>query len=235
MIQLVLIYVLAFLFIYFIFHHVKNKYVSVPVEEMPFIYNENLDNNIQPNSPRYKKLVVPRGALKATSEKYNKYNIRSASYPGNLQYPDQSSYPEEFYYDNINPSLPKDKFYDKYVTPALLDQPQFYMPPTANMISSVNRYVPLKEVNTPYETIGRLRSNDENNHKILRLRRRPIAPLQDLYEYDVYDAKNKLHIPLRGVSGYLVDGDVIPASTLKSEGNADWTAEIDKENKYVYV
>lgn len=101
--------------------------------------------------------------------------------------------------------------------------------PIANVpfFGSVNSYAPFPEVNTPWEKAGILTSS-EGNH-ILNLYRRPIAPLQDLWEYQVQD-KNGFMIKLP--EKYLRNGDIIPHVTGK-EGS--WKVHDYVQNKYIWV
>jgi hypothetical protein len=93
---------------------------------------------------------------------------------------------------------------------------------------SVNSYAPFPEINTPWEKSGILTSLNEKG-RILNLYRRPIAPLQDLWEYQVQD-KNGFVIKL--AEKYLENGDVIPHVTGK-EG--PWKVHDYVQNKYIWV
>lgn len=101
--------------------------------------------------------------------------------------------------------------------------------PVANVpfFGSVNAYAPFPEVNTPWEKAGILTSME--NKQIMNLYRRPIAPLQDLWEYQVQD-KNGFVIKLP--EKYLQNGDVIPHVTGK-EGS--WKVHDYIQNKYIWV
>lgn len=93
-------------------------------------------------------------------------------------------------------------------------------------ISSVSGFAPFPEVQTPWEKIGILTQNSE----ILNLYRRPIAPLQDLFEYTAQD-KNGFIIRLRQTKR-IENGDSI--SSIDGKPGV-WTAHIYINDKYVWV
>lgn len=106
--------------------------------------------------------------------------------------------------------------------------------PVANVpfFGSVNAYAPFPEVNTPWEKSGILTSIEgpqAGRDQIMNLYRRPIAPLQDLWEYQVQD-KNGFVIKLH--AKYLQNGDIIPHVTGK-EGS--WKVHDYVQNKYIWV
>lgn len=96
---------------------------------------------------------------------------------------------------------------------------------------SVNAYAPFPEVNNPWEKAGILTSIGENTkEEILNLYRRPIAPLQDLWEYQVQD-KNGFVIKLENIK-YIENGDVIPHVIGKK---GPWKVHDFVQNKYIWV
>lgn len=113
--------------------------------------------------------------------------------------------------------------------------------PVANVpfFGSVNSYAPFPEVITPWEKSGILTSistpeldlagRGGTSPQILNLYRRPIAPLQDLWEYQVQD-KNGFVIKLH--AKYLQNGDIVPHVTGK-EGS--WRVHDYVQNKYIWV
>lgn len=113
----------------------------------------------------------------------------------------------------------------------------FYRPygpniPVADVpfVGSVNSYAPLPEVNSPWEKSGILTSTRDD--AILNLYRRPIAPAQNLWEYQVQD-KNGFVIRLQNVK-YVEDGDLIEYIPGKS-GMGPWKVHDFVQNKYIWV
>jgi hypothetical protein len=102
--------------------------------------------------------------------------------------------------------------------------------PVANVpfFGSVNSYAPFPEINTPWEKSGILTSL-HGKEQILNLYRRPIAPLQDLWEYQVQD-KNGFVIKLH--TTYIQNGDIIPHVTGK---DGAWKVHDYVQNKYIWV
>ena len=114
---------------------------------------------------------------------------------------------------------------------------QFFRPYGPNIpvgdvpfIGSVNSYAPFPEVVTPWEKAGILTSHKDD--QILNLYRRPIAPLQDLWEYQVQD-KDGFVIKLVGVN-YIDNGDIIQ-HVIGKNGLGPWKAHLFVENKYIWV
>jgi len=99
-------------------------------------------------------------------------------------------------------------------------------------ISSVSSYAPFPEVTTPWEKIGMIQAINHNDGLIMNLYRRPIAPLQDLFEYMVQD-KNGFMIPLRHKQ-LLENGDIIPA-IQGFESLGPWKCNIYVDNKWVWA
>lgn len=93
-------------------------------------------------------------------------------------------------------------------------------------VGNVDSKFPLQEVRTSWEKIGILTKENE----ILNLFRRPIAPMQELWEYQVQD-KDGFVIKLNEKK-YIENGDVIPNIIGKS---GPWKAHVFTENKYVLV
>jgi hypothetical protein len=114
-------------------------------------------------------------------------------------------------------------------------------------ISSVDKFLPAASVNTAFEKVGLLISNDghhyhglsnkdddeknyHNDEAMMNLYRRPIAPLQDLWEYQVQD-KDGFVIPLEG-RNYLEDGDIV--DHVIGKGRRSWKVRMFMNNKYIW-
>lgn len=106
--------------------------------------------------------------------------------------------------------------------------------PVSNVpfFGNVNAYAPFPEINTPWEKAGLLTTTGDEKNEILNLYRRPIAPLQDLWEYQVQD-KNGFVIKLENIK-YLENGDVIQ-HILGKNGLGPWKVTIFVQNKYIWV
>lgn len=106
-------------------------------------------------------------------------------------------------------------------------------PTNMDYVSSVNAFFPKPEVSSKYEKIGLLIQENPKgkyNTKIMNLYRRPIAPLQDLFEYVTQDRDGFL-IPLVQTK-YLEDGDILKNITGKP---GLWKAKIFVNDKYVFM
>lgn len=132
----------------------------------------------------------------------------------------------------VNPITGAADFYRPYGPNSPADATPFF--------GSVNAYSPFPEITSPWEKAGILTSirpkvqGERSGSNILNLYRRPIAPLQDLWEYQVQDKDGfviKLDTP-RG--GYLEDGDIVHHIIGKEE-LGPWRANIFVQNKYVWV
>lgn len=100
----------------------------------------------------------------------------------------------------------------------------------SNFIGSSYNYG-LRQVDTPFEKIGIMTSvNLSLSKEILNLYSRPIAPLQDIWEYQVED-KNGFIIELENVR-YIENGDIVYHIDGK-EGS--FKAHIYSSSQYVYV
>ncbi len=105
---------------------------------------------------------------------------------------------------------------------------------TTPFFGSVNAYSPFPEINTPWEKAGILTSTNVSvspGNRILNLFRRPIAPLQDLWEYQVQD---KDGFVIRLDNKYIEDGDII-THIIGKEGMGPYRASIFVQNKYIWV
>ncbi len=175
---------------------------------------------------------VPRGSLKITNESYG--------FPFYKQYRPQNSY------DYFRPYGPNQEGMQKEVvfasTPTYAQQgqqglPSGYSPPYTGsgavpFYGSVNSFAPFPEINTPWEKTGLLSTVDSSNNAILNLYRKPIAPLQDLFQYSVQD-KNGFIILLKGVT-FLEDGDIVP-KVIGKESLGPWKVNQFVEDKYIWV
>lgn len=153
---------------------------------------------------------VPMGSLKETSDAY-RYSFYASRKP----------LPPHDYFRPYGPNHPEIQHTIKYAdTPCM---PHF---------SSVNAFVPLPEVQSPWEKIGILTTTNESDNSILNLYRRVIAPYQDVFEYSVQD-KDGFIIRLPN-SKYLEDEDIIP-QVIGKEGLGSWKVHKFVKNKYVWV
>lgn len=153
-------------------------------------------------------IPVPAGSLKATNGLYN--------------------FTPDYGYQVVNGGvLPQQH------TPLLSDG--FFIPynpsPSA-FVGSVDAFLPFPEVNTPWEKAGILTSqrSDSGTKELLNLYQRPIAPMQELWEYQVQD-KDGFVIKL-DTKRYLEDGDIIHHIIGKP---GSWKANIFVQNKYIWV
>lgn len=168
-------------------------------------------------------IPVPRNALKETSERYKTPFYYAARPNISFDYfrpygPNQLEMQE-----TIVPSdIPFYNQTEKYLSPAL---------PGYGFFGSANAFDPAPEVLTSWEKAGILTTVNPNNDSILNIYRRPIAPLQDLFEYVVQD-KNGFIIKLD--EKFIEDGDIVPRVPGK-ENKGKWQAKMYIQNKYVWV
>lgn len=164
---------------------------------------------------------VPMGAMKDTSEKYKRpFAMRAVGQQSipltrggtPLIYPARGPYygvrGGQTFPDQMRP-IGSANFFKPYGPNDTLENIPFY--------SKVDSFHPFPEVMTDYEKIGlfvresKCQRNDldceEGNSEILNAYRRPIAPLQDLFEYMAQD-KNGFIIKLH--EKYLNNGDIVP-------------------------
>lgn len=168
---------------------------------------------------------VPQGSLKLSSEKYR--------YPFYYQQKPLAPYD---YFKPYGPNSPEMQ------SEIVVSDTPFYKrsPPgsptttsgTVPFISSVNSFAPFPEVQTAWEKTGMIQTKDPKDTSIMNLYRKPIAPLQDLFEYSVQD-KNGFIIPLKGVN-YLEDGDTV-ASIPGKEALGPWKVNVYVNNKWVWA
>jgi len=195
---------------------------SIPVENY---------ENFGPFPGSFQGIPVPANSLKMTNENYNPGNFRFNPPPMARRADMQGTYIEP----NIVPVVfPTGSNLPRQGNPSSGDFFRPYGPniPLADVpfVGSLNSYAPFPEVNTPWEKSGILTS-DRDNH-ILNLYRRPIAPAQDLWEYQVQD-KDGFVIRLQNVK-YVENGDYIPYIPGKSS-LGPWKVHDFVQNKYVYV
>lgn len=166
---------------------------------------------------------VPQDSLKLSSEEY--------------RYPFYYQRKPLFPYDYFRPYGPNRRSMQSEIIVA--DTPFYRRRPyrdpiseTVPFIASVNSYAPFPEVRTAWEKTGMIQTVDPNDSTIMNLYRRPIAPLQDLFEYSVQD-KDGFIIPLKGIN-YLENGDIIPSIQGK-EALGSWKVNIYVNNKWVWA
>lgn len=99
-------------------------------------------------------------------------------------------------------------------------------------VGSVDAYAPFPSVSTPWEKSGILTSTSGHKNEILNLYRRPIAPAQELWEYQVQD-KDGFIIRLDRTK-YLQDGDEIH-HIIGKHGMGPWKVHMFVQNRYVWV
>ena len=171
-------------------------------------------------------IPVPQGSLKLSSEKYR--------YPFYYQKKPLSPYD---YFRPYGPNSPEMQseivvsdtpFYKRGLFPGSPTVTSGTVP----FISSVSSFAPFPEVQTAWEKIGMLQTEDAKDSTILNLFRRPIAPLQDLFEYSIQD-KNGFIIPLKNMN-FLKDGDTI-ATVPGKEALGSWKVNIYVKNKWVWA
>lgn len=188
---------------------------------------------------------VPMGSLKMTSERYNKDMFRfNPLATGTAATPTQPTR-DNFSIAPVTPGYTSANRDQKNVTlPGSLLPRQtnpyssnFFRPYGPNVpvepvpfFGSVNAYAPFPAVENPWEKAGILTS--VGGDQILNLYRRPIAPLQDLWEYQVQD-KDGFVIKLENVK-YLEDKDLVPFIVGKV-GMGPWKVHIFVQNKYIWV
>ena len=97
-----------------------------------------------------------------------------------------------------------------------------------NFVGSGSSFMPYPEVVTPWEKMGVLTPNNGDSG-VLNLFRRPIAPLQDLWEYSVQD-KNGFIVRL-DTTKYLDTGDKV--DVLGKTG--EWGVKSYLNDKFIYV
>jgi hypothetical protein len=102
--------------------------------------------------------------------------------------------------------------------------------PSTPFYGSVDAWAPFRPIGTDYEKVGILTS--ANGDHILNLFRRPIAPVQELWEYAAED-KNGFFIRLN-TTRYLEDGDLVHHVDGKA-GMGPWTVHMYVTNKYIWV
>lgn len=155
-------------------------------------------------------IPVPAGALKATNGLYNFTPDYGYMVPNGGVLPHQHT------------PLLSDGFFRPY-GPSLS--------PSA-FVGSVDAFLPFPEVNTPWEKAGILTSqrSETGTKELLNLYQRPIAPMQELWEYQVQD-KDGFVIKL-DIKRYIEDGDIIHHIIGKP---GSWKANIFVQNKYVWV
>lgn len=193
---------------------------------------------------------VPMGSLRYYSERYNPTQFRLPNpnfnpvydgspgiynpivYKGNTEL---EASPRVLLPQQTLPTqqtLASDQYFRPYGPNAPTDVPFF---------GNVNAYSPFPEIVNPWEKAGILTSmpqntlehnrNISNDDRILNLYRRPIAPVQNLWEYQVQD-KNGFVIKLN--NKYIEDGDII-THIIGKEGLGPWRATIFVQNKYIWV
>ena len=167
---------------------------------------------IVPTYPENVRLTVPtkRGTLKITNERY-KFPFHTYNKPllsSNFFRP----------YESLSSSIAEQRNLESADTPWYSNSIPF--------VSSVNAFAPFPEVKTAWEKVGIVSQED----KIMNLYRRPIAPLQDLFEYNVQD-KDGFIINLKGVQ-FLEDGDILD-DVIGKPGK--WIVHDFVKNKYVWI
>jgi hypothetical protein len=193
------------------------------------------------SNERYKKsFYIPR-AQKAINDTRRKFtNTLSSILDNNNQSGFENIIRPNTSQDYLHPYVGFHQIDERHANDNLSDVP-FY--------GSVDSFAPFKEVRTPWEKVGLLTSFEHNKHdscdkndseckrrhfegdrELLNLYRRPIAPLNDLWEYNVQD-KNGFIIPLRNRT-YLEDGDIVEHVIGKG---GPWKTQMFLNNKYIWM
>jgi len=173
-------------------------------------YNEIIYSETEYTLRKNRGYPVPVGAFKETNDIYVK------------GWPPYSRMENTRRYDDIvRPNKSDDYF---------LPFPRRSMGREGNWVSSVSAYLPFPEVNTANEKAGIFVRVDSPSQEILNFYRRPIAPMQDLWENTVQD-KDGFIIYLEDKK-LIEDGDVIEHITGK---DGKWKAHVYVKNKYVYM
>ena len=160
----------------------------------------------------FNKVPVPAGALKETNERYNRDVFRQRLVPIGAEFPYQEKPLTS--YDYFRPN-------------------SYNQPMDLQFFGNTNAYIPFQEIQTPWEKIGLLTSTRENvKGNILNLYRRSIAPLQDVWEYQVQD-KDGFIIKLNNTK-YLEDGDTVN-DIIGKKGEGPWKVHIFVSNKYILI
>lgn len=176
--------------------------------------------NMGPTPGRMLNIPVPQGSLKTTNEHYK--------YP--FYYQQKPLAPYDFFkpYGPNASSMQNGLLYadDPFYTK---DRPYLEFSNTGDVpfIGSVNSYAPFAEVQTPWEKSGILTKIGEE--QILNIYRRPIAPVNDIFEYMVQD-KDGFMIPLKNT--FLENEDVV--NYIPGKGGP-WKVHIYVNNKYIWV
>ncbi len=178
---------------------------------------------------------VPMGALKQSSERYNRDMFRFSplargTVPSAMGGPTLGGSPPRTtpsgFIPDMNRPLSSGDYLRPYGPNIPVDETPFF--------GSVNAYAPFPEITTPWEKAGILtsmRGEKSEKQEILNLFRRPIAPLQDLWEYQVQD-KNGFVIKLE--EKYLENADVVH-HVIGKNGEGPWKVHIFVQNKYIWV
>lgn len=161
-------------------------------------------NKLLPSPLRPMSDPVPRNSLKATNEHYKStfYNMRKPLDSRDYFHP----YEANFDTDIVDSDIP------------------FY--------SSVDKFAPFPEIDTPWEKTGLLKTVETTNPEIMNVYRKAIAPIQDVYQYVVQD-KDGFVIPLKNVT-YMQNGDIIK-SVIGKENKGEWQYVDVNQNKYVWM
>jgi len=203
--------------------------------------------------PQYDlKVPVPRGSLKLTNEDYGFPFYRQYRPLNPYNYfkpygPNQASMQNEIVYSTTPTYTFQQSIQGKPLQTgfglgggkkAPLQLPLGYSPPYTGFgdvpfYTSVNSFAPFPEINTPWEKVGLLTTVNPQNDAILNLYRRPIAPLQDLFDYAAQD-KDGFIIRLKDVRGVLENGDIIP-EVIGKESLGPWKVHNFVNDKYVWV
>ena len=172
---------------------------------------------------------VPSGMLKDTNDRYRN-TVGVAPTP---QYP-----PPPFGYPSQYVPYPQPQ-YPPYYPTQQYPYPQPYNPypsspfpvaPSA-WFSSVNPGAPFVPIDPAWQRAGILTRVDQPNHsELLNLYRRPIAPLQEVWEYAAQD-KNLFWLSL-AAQRYLNDGDIVENVIGKG---GPWRVHLMAGNKWSWV
>lgn len=203
-------------------------------------YNSYQDDN---NGPSHRTMYpIPRNAFKETSERYKTpfYNSKRPLLGTDFYRPYESLRGTQIRDNIVASDIP---FYNRAIGPYGIGLHEINeingINGFSHAVGSANAFAPFPEVTTPWEKVGiltlineRKGDTDHKEHKenILNLYRRPIAPLQDLFEYSVQDRDG--FIILLKHKNLLEDKDIIRYIPGKP---GEWIFHDFVQNKYVWV
>lgn len=197
--------------------------VSSPSFTGVLVYDER---NPGPRVGEKMNVPVPQGTLAQYSYPYNKYLISSRMPAFQRAFaPTSQGQGPDFPWSQR--PLESNDFFKPYGPNTPPNFPSF--------VGNVSSFAPVPEVITPWEKAGLLISETDypsgsSKPQLMNLYRRPIAPLQDLWEYNAQDADG--FVIRLDQKRFLENGDVISHIPGKP---GTWKVNLPSDNKYVWV